>query len=225
MGRRGTNRPPQRGTEKTHGAEALWRLAAALTLEDEEAWRLSLRAASRVRPAVEIDEVLLQSHLFIGFPAVLNAFIVWREEEPRSPTVETSDGPDPRIAGEALCRLVYGRAYDRLRDNVRRLHPDLDRWMVEHGYGKTLSRPALAAPMRELCIVAQLTAAGSERQLHSHLRGALNVGATVDEVEAALRVGLEAADRAGRGAAHGERVRALWQAVRSKHRAKPVRGG
>jgi 4-carboxymuconolactone decarboxylase len=44
------------------------------------------------------------------------------------------------------------------------------------GYGKVLSRPGLDLRRRELCIVAACAAMGQDRQLHSHLRGALNVG-------------------------------------------------
>ena len=97
------------------------------------------------------------------------------------------------------------------RPNVERLHPALDRWMVEEGYGKVLSRGATDERTRELCIVALLGAANHERQLHSHLSGALNVGAAPDSVEEALEVGLARLSNAG----DAGRLRALWQRVRS----------
>ncbi len=84
--------------------------------------------------------------------------------------------------GEATCAVVYGDSYERLRRNIRELHPALDAWMITDGYGKVLSRPALDLKRRELCIVAACAAAGQQRQLHSHLHGALNSGASVDEV-------------------------------------------
>jgi 4-carboxymuconolactone decarboxylase len=80
---------------------------------------------------------------------------------------------------------------------VRDLHPALDSWMVVDGYGKVLSRPGLDLPRRELCIVAACAAMGQDRQLHSHLRGALNVGvepAVLDEALAAI-AGLVGAER------------------------------
>jgi 4-carboxymuconolactone decarboxylase len=49
--------------------------------------------------------------------------------------------------------------------------------MITEGYGKVLSRPGLDLPRRELCVIAACAAAGQARQLHSHLRGAQNVGA------------------------------------------------
>jgi 4-carboxymuconolactone decarboxylase len=66
--------------------------------------------------------------------------------------------------------------YDKLRRNIDTLHPALDSWMIVEGYGKVLSRPGLDLPRRELCIVAACVASGQDRQLHSHLHGALNVG-------------------------------------------------
>ena len=83
--------------------------------------------------------------------------------------------------------------------------------MVEEGYGKVLSRGATDERTRELCIVALLGAANHERQLHSHLSGALNVGAAPDSVEEALEVGLARLSNAG----DAGRLRALWQRVRS----------
>ena len=50
--------------------------------------------------------------------------------------------------------------------------------MIVEGYGKVLSRPALDLARRELCIVAACAASRQERQLHSHLHGALHAGAS-----------------------------------------------
>jgi len=83
---------------------------------------------------------------------------------------------------------------------VRALHPDLETWMVEHGYGRVLARPGLGARERELITVAALAALGWERQLVSHVLGALRVGAAAAEVHEALGVGA----RAG-----GDRERAI----------------
>jgi len=70
--------------------------------------------------------------------------------------------------------------YDKLRLNVRDLHPALDSWMVLEGYGKVLSRQGLDLQRRELCVVAACAATDQDRQLHSHLHGALNVGVSAE---------------------------------------------
>ena len=88
--------------------------------------------------------------------------------------------------GEATCRVVYGDNYLKLRQNVRALHPALDAWMLIEGYGRTLSRPGLDLKRREFCVIAQTAVLDTPRQLHSHLRGALHAGATLEEVDAVL---------------------------------------
>ena len=196
---------------------ALVELSAALAGPDLEDRRLALEAAAIHANRAEIEETLLQAHLFVGFPAVLNAFIEWRRMT-RSGAGSEKVTVDRTGGGEALCRAVYGDVYERLRHHVRQLHPELDVWMVEHGYGRTLSRPGLPVEIRELCIVGLLAAAGHERQLRAHLHGALNVGAPAGRVEAALHVGVRAATRrpTGPGAsvrADPARLLAIWEEV------------
>ena len=99
--------------------------------------------------------------------------------------------------------------YDRLRVNIRDLHPALDAWMIVEGYGKVLSRPGLDLKRRELCIVAVCAVLEQARQLHSHLHGALNAGATRAEVDETLAVVTEMLESASR-----DRVTHLWSRVR-----------
>lgn len=199
----------------------LVRLSAALPGGGDR-WREALEAAA---VAVEegtvtrraVEEALLQSYLFLGFPAALTALAAWRDRVGG----EGSD-PDPlarpgslrgwRERGEAVCRSVYGDSYGSLRRNVGRLHPALDRWMVEEGYGKVLGRPGLDLSTRELCVVALLAAEGWGPQLRSHLRGALNVGASPGAVEMALEAGLRGATDPGTV----ESARRAWRRVRAK---------
>ena len=58
--------------------------------------------------------------------------------------------------------------------------------MIVEGYGKVLSRPELDLPRRELCVIAACAMALQSRQLHSHLHGALHVGAAPAAVTATL---------------------------------------
>jgi len=158
------------------------------------------------------EELLLQSYLFAGFPRALNAMREWRRIEPEPLSGgEDGDVEQWRADGEATCAAVYGSMYDRLRENIRHLHPSLDAWMITEGYGKVLSRPGLDLPRRELCIVAACAAAGQDRQLLSHYHGALNVGVdpvVIDHVLDALSDVLDA-DRASS-------ARMLWARVRGK---------
>jgi 4-carboxymuconolactone decarboxylase len=198
------------------GAEerALVRLAAVIAAGSEAHIREELmRAKNEVRPEW-VEEVILQSYLFAGFPRTLNAAREWRRV---SGLVAPETDPGERLdasaewleAGERTCAIVYGGFYQRLRHNIRALHPALDSWMIVEGYGKVLSRPALDLARRELCIVAACAASRQDRQLHSHLHGALHAGAGADAIGDTLGIvrDLVPADDA-------DRHRLLWARVR-----------
>lgn len=170
--------------------EALLELSAALGSREQKAVAASLAAAAACAPGAAVEEVLLQSHLFIGFPDVLNAFSIWRKLSlSAAPPARAPDEKGWPERGAATCELVYGSNYEKLRDNVRSLHPALDRWMVTGGYGRVLSRSGLDLVHRELCIVSLLIPWRTPRQLHSHLRGALNAGATAAQLNSAIGAG------------------------------------
>ena len=173
------------------GLRALLGLAAAIAAGQEDALAAASRLAVAARlPAAWVDELLLQSVLMVGWPRALVAAAVWRQESGVGPDPATLEGEAALEAwvaqGVQTCRVIYGSAYERLRENVRQLHPLLDEWMVTDGYGKVLSRPGLDLGRRELCTVAQLAVLDAPRQLYSHIRGAVHAGASAEVVEAAL---------------------------------------
>jgi 4-carboxymuconolactone decarboxylase len=137
--------------------------------------RAQLIDASAAASHLWIEEILLQTYLFAGFPRALNGMREWRRVA-GTPTADAQgiSVEERRAAGERTCARVYGDMYDRLRVNIRTLHPLLDDWMIEEGYGKVLSRPGLDLPRRELCIVAACAATAQDRQLQSHLHGCRN---------------------------------------------------
>lgn len=192
--------------------QGLLRIAAALGTRDEDAIRAAFHEARDAADPRAVEEVILQSHLFVGFPDALNALGTWREVSGAAPPPPISEDPaEWEARGERVCAAVYGANYEKLRMNVRRLHPDFDGWMVAGGYGRVIGRPGLDLATRELCIAALLAVWNVPRQLHSHLRGSLNAGASVAEVDEAVDVacGYLSADRAAG-------VRALWAEIRAK---------
>lgn len=196
-----------------HGARrALLYVAAALGTRDAAAVREALEHARAAADATAVEEVILQSHLFVGFPDALNALAAWRELSGLpAPAGLGEDAAGWEARGEAVCAAVYGANYRKLRENVRALHPDFEGWMVAGGYGRVIGRPGLDLATRELCIAALLAVWNVPRQLHSHLRGALNAGASVDEVDEAVEVacGYLTDDAVAR-------VSALWAEIRGK---------
>lgn len=193
----------------------LVRLAAVISSGTEAEVRGAMaRVTGGEVPSVWIEELILQTYLFAGFPRGLNAMREWRRASGQ-PAPEYDDGErlDAVAAwarlGEQTCHTVYGEMYDRLRFNIRALHPALDAWMIVEGYGKVLSRPGLDLKRRELCVVAACAVLEQERQLHSHLHGALNAGATQAEVDDTLSVVAEMLVEGTR-----DRVMHLWSRVR-----------
>jgi 4-carboxymuconolactone decarboxylase len=193
----------------------LVRFAAAIAqgYEPELRERVGSLRSSQV-PPVWVEELLLQSLLMVGYPRALIGFTVWRKfgavaAPANDPDQDYSRAPEWTRRGNELCAVVYGENYRKLRDSVRTLHPALDSWMITEGYGRTLARPGLDLKVRELCTIAQTAVLETPRQLHSHLRGALNAGATFGQIEGTLSIvnPLLSFD-------HWKKVKALWRTVR-----------
>jgi 4-carboxymuconolactone decarboxylase len=170
---------------------ALVRAASAIARGEEGMLRDRMRAArGALVPDEWVEELLLQSLLNVGYPLALVAFAVWRDVAgPRK------DGGEPVShavwaqwvrRGEEACRAVYGRTYHKLLINLRGFHPALEPLVVVDAYGKILGRPGLDAKRRELCTLASIAMLNAPRQLHAHLRGALNTGATREEIDQVL---------------------------------------
>ena len=172
----------------------LVRFAAAIAQGDEPELRERVRSLRMAQvPVMWVEELLLQSILMCGYPRALVAIAVWRRfSGVRAPATDPDAtyelAADWTRRGEATCEIVYGTNYEKLRENVRALHPAVDLWMITEGYGRTLSRPGLDLMRRELCTVAQTAVLETERQLHSHLKGALNAGADPVQIEGVLSV-------------------------------------
>lgn len=71
---------------------------------------------------------------------------------------------------------------DTVENKLSKIFPDMARLTVEFGYGEVMSRPGLDLHIRELLNIAILGAMGNAAQLEIHIRGALNTGATKEQV-------------------------------------------
>lgn len=130
-------------------------------------------------------EMVLQSYLFLGFPRMLTAAQHLNRVFPGNDAASClrKISPDESECwfehGTRLCKSVYGHNYELLKERVESIAPEIFRWMVIEGYGKVLSRPLVSAVDRELAVVACLMVENRPGQLHSHMKGALNVGASL----------------------------------------------
>jgi 4-carboxymuconolactone decarboxylase len=97
--------------------------------------------------------------------------------------------------GLAKMREMFGTGIDSALKSLAATSPDLVRCLVEFPFGDVYPRPGLDLKTREMLTVAALTVLGyPQAELKDHIRGALNVGCTRDEI---LEVILQMAVYAG----------------------------
>ena len=126
-------------------------------------------------------EAVLMTHLFAGFPRMVEAFE--RLDGALTPPAEAEIGD-----GAELFSRIYADLAGDVAGRLAELDPKLHTWITEHAYGRVLSRSGLGADRRELLAVAALAVTEQDRQLMSHVRGAIRCGATADEVLAVVDV-------------------------------------
>ena len=116
---------------------------------------------------------------------------------------------DARPSGATIRQRVLGEA--KSQPTARRdpfLAPFFET-ALDHVWGGVWNRPGLELKYRSLVVVSVLAATGHNEELETHLRGALNLGWTVDELREAL---LQIGAYAGFSAAH-EALDALSEIV------------
>ncbi|CAN5791743.1 hypothetical protein BH23GEM9_BH23GEM9_27440 [soil metagenome] len=195
----------------TELGRALVRASAALAAGDGGRLEEALRGAAELGAGVAVEEALLQSYLFLGYPAALRALGLWRRISGQPASAAAQDESEWERRGAATCARVYGGQYERLRENIAALHPDMERWMITEGYGKVLARPGLDLVTRELCVVALLAPQDATPQLYSHLRGAVNAGAAEADVAEAIGLVLPLLEEQ-----RAETLKTQWAAVRKR---------
>ncbi|MDA1195041.1 MAG: carboxymuconolactone decarboxylase family protein, partial [Planctomycetota bacterium] len=168
-------------------------LAAAAAVGDRDLLARSLRAAleSGEAPA-RLVETLLQVVPYAGYPRAITAFGVLRAELPDAPaSYEPAEERATSAArGRATFDEVYGSTAAAVRAGLEALDPVLARWTLEHAYGRVLARPgSLSLLERERLAVAILTALGGlSEPLLGHMRACVRLGASAQDVAAAIAV-------------------------------------
>lgn len=82
---------------------------------------------------------------------------------------------------------VMGEAFvQRAIDNTTELTEPLQQWINEHAWGSTWQRDGLPRSTRSLVTIAMLAALKAPTEMKGHVRGALNNGCTVEEIQEVL---------------------------------------
>ncbi len=167
--------------------ESLIRLIAFLTIKDWKNFARELLILRKNNSDInKLEEALLMSYLFLGFPSTITAFEHLSELFPERRQFKISSIKDFNIwkkRGLKLFRKIYNKSSNKLINKIRNMHPELSNWMIAEGYGKVLSRKYLDIKTRELLIITMLIITGWEKQLYSHYLGAMNVGVKPQEIE------------------------------------------
>ncbi|MEO5661558.1 MAG: carboxymuconolactone decarboxylase family protein [Polaromonas sp.] len=87
------------------------------------------------------------------------------------------------LRGLDKLKEIDGKAGEQVIASLSDIAPDFARLLIEFPFGDIYSRPGLDLKTRELAVVAALSALGNAApQLKVHINGALNVGASREEV-------------------------------------------
>ena len=89
-----------------------------------------------------------------------------------------------------------GKTPNRLTDQLRDIAPDAEKWIHDFVFGTVYAREGLSDQEKAVATITTLAALGGcERELHSHIQTALNVGVAPERIVATF---LHMAPYAGR---------------------------
>ncbi len=106
--------------------------------------------------------------------------------QPAKPTNDPSEQERYKHGLEVL-GAIDGDAGQKVVDSLADISPDLAHHVVAWGFGDIYARPGLAPRDRQLVTLGMLTALGGcEPQLKVHIKAALNVGLSQEQIIEAL---------------------------------------
>jgi alkylhydroperoxidase/carboxymuconolactone decarboxylase family protein YurZ len=143
-------------------------------------------------------EIIVQTHLFSGFPRVINALKALEvaksidedvlQDVKKVHVLEESKTFDEVCRqGRGVMEIIYGKEVaKKLEEKMYDTHPAIAYFMVDHGYGRTLARPGPTLLQREFATIAALAGQSCVPQMISHLRGCARLGATGQQLRSIL---------------------------------------
>jgi len=77
---------------------------------------------------------------------------------------------------------IWGEQASKISELLDEIDPDLSRYIQDFAYEEVMARPGLDLKTRELLAITALIALGNPGELKTHIRGALNNGASEREI-------------------------------------------
>ncbi len=143
----------------------LIRLFAAIVLARWDEVESIRRAAPGGEPDVAWREAVLQTQLFAGIPRTVEAFeVLERAGGLGSPAPD--EGARCVDDGRALFDRIYAELADDVVARLDGFHPELAGSILDHAYGRILSRPGLSPDRRELLAVVALAITRARATAH-----------------------------------------------------------
>jgi len=86
----------------------------------------------------------------------------------------------------SIRKAIWGDNLRAIEQNLKEVDPDLYTYIRDFAYEEVLARPGLDLKTRELLAITSLIGLGVPKELATHIQGALNNGATEQEVREAI---------------------------------------
>jgi alkylhydroperoxidase/carboxymuconolactone decarboxylase family protein YurZ len=156
----------------------------------------ALRELRRFAPALTSRDKILLRELFIhlslllGFPAMLDGLeqLASLGMLPANTGTTSTTGRGLNRRGRRILTKIYGTQTRKLLSGLRSLNADLPTMIIEQVYGAVFTRRGMSLAERELVNITVLVIQGFDRQLYSHLRGALRVGISGSRLRRVLQL-------------------------------------
>ena len=82
----------------------------------------------------------------------------------------------------SIRKAIWGDSLESIEASLTEVDPDLYGYIRDFAYEGVLARPGLDLKTRELLAITSLTALGAPKEIATHIQGALNNGATEQEI-------------------------------------------
>lgn len=144
----------------------------------------------------EINEILIQSYAYCGFPRSLNAITTFMNviKERKAKGIKDIQGESPKVLTSKDNRDEIG---DKTRENLvkgktvgewQKFAPGIEQYLKEHLFADIFSRGILTHQERELATVSFLAVlSGAEPQLKAHMNMAKNTGLSEEKLNYAVK--------------------------------------
>lgn len=145
----------------------------------------------------EINEILIQMYAYTGFPRSLNAINAFMSvcDDRKAKGIHDEMGTSAISLPDDKTRLQLGTEIQTqlvgtpVKGRIFEFSPAIDQFLKEHLFSDIFGRGVLSYQIREIATVSALASLdGLEDQLRAHINVSLNVGLTVEQMKAYVKI-------------------------------------